>query len=138
MNIEIHRADPRLRRLTLIVMSAAVVAALLLVVGVHRWLRSTAAMPTEQLVAELRIVVGVAMSGSALCFLLLAAYAARLARRVADERRWPLAGSRVLRDTLVRSGDQALMFGRMLNLAAVLLIVLGIAAGLFGWRYFGP
>ena len=78
------------------------------------------------------------MSGIALCFLLLAGYAARLARRVADERRWPLARSRVLRDTLVRSGDRALMFGRMLNLAAILLIVLGIAAGMLGWHYFGP
>jgi len=138
MNVEIHRADPRLRRLTLIVMSAGVVVALLAMVWVHQWLRSTSMMPTAQLVAELNIIVGAAMSGVALCLLLLAAYAARLGRRIADERRWPLARSRVLRDTQVRSGNDALALGRMLNLASILLIVLGIAAGILGWHYFGP
>ena len=138
MNIEIHRADPQLRRLTLPVLAFAMLLAILLMVWFHHWLdRSTLSMPSERLVLEMHRMIGITSTGSGLCTLLLAGYAARLGRRVIEERRWPLRGSRVVLDTRVRSGDDAAAFGRMLNVVAVVLIVLAIGFGVLGWRLFG-
>jgi hypothetical protein len=139
MNIEIHRADPRVRRLTLIVSSAGALAAILAMTWFHRWLgRSTLAMPRDLLVMEMRRMIGITGMAAGLCVLLLAGYVARLARRVTEERRWPLRASRVVRDTPVRSGDDAVAFARMLNIVAVVMIALALGMGVFGWRFFGP
>jgi hypothetical protein len=138
MNIEIHRADPRVRRLTLIMLSAGLLAAILLMTWFHHWLdRSTVAMPGELLVLEMRRMMGITGMASGLCVLVLAGYVARLARRVIEERRWPLRASRVVRDTRVRSGEAAVTFARMLNITAVVLIALALGVGVLGWRLFG-
>ena len=138
MNVEIHRADPRVRRLTLITLSAGLLAAILLMTLFHHWLdRSTVAMPGELLVLEMRRMMGITGMASGLCVLLLAGYVARLARRVSEERRWPLRTSRVVRDTRVRSDEAAVTFARTLNIIAVVLIALAIGIGVSGWRLFG-
>jgi hypothetical protein len=138
MNIEIHRADPQLRRLTLVVLAFAMLAAILLMAWFHRWLdRSTLQMPSERLMLEMHRMIGITSTASGICVLLLAGYAARLGRRVIDARRWPLRGSRVVLDTRVRTGDAAVAFGRMLNIVAVVLIVLAFAFGVLGWRFAG-
>jgi hypothetical protein len=138
MNVEIHRADPNLRRLTFIILSAAVLAAVLLIVLVHNWIgRSALAMPDAQFVFELRRMIGFATTGCGLCLLLLAGYAARLGQRVVEQRRWPLSGARVMRDTRVRTGEQAVAVGRLLNMAAIALLVLSIGVGVLSWHQFG-
>jgi hypothetical protein len=70
--------------------------------------------------------------------LLLAAYAARVGRRAIEQRRWPLSSSRVLRDTPVRSGGDAVAFGRQLIGAAIVLVIAALAFGMLGWRFFAP
>jgi len=53
MNVEMHRADPRLRRLTLAVLGIALIAAVLSISMFHRWLdRFTETMPLAQLVVD--------------------------------------------------------------------------------------
>jgi hypothetical protein len=139
MNIEIHRADPQLRRLTLVVLASAMLAAILLMAWFHHWLdRSTVAMPTERFMLEMHRMIGITSTASSLCLLLLAACAARLGRRVIAARRWPLQGSRVVLDMRIRTGDEAAAFGRVLNIVAVVLVVLAIAFGVLGWRLVGP
>jgi hypothetical protein len=138
MNAEIHRADPHMRRLTLVVMSAAALIAILLLAWFRHWLdRSTIATPADLFMLEMRRMIGITGMGCGLCVLLLAGYVARLARRVIEERRWPLKSSRVVLDTHVRSGEAAIRFARILNIVAILLIVLALGAGLSGWRAFG-
>jgi len=96
MNVEIHRADLRLRRRTFIVLGAALLAAVLLMVLFQSWIgRSVRTLPDPQLVFELRRMIGFALTGCGLCLLVLAAYAARLAHRIIEQRRWPLRGARV-------------------------------------------
>jgi len=137
MNVEMHRADPRLRRLTLAVLGIALIAAVLSISMFHRWLdRFTETMPLAQLVVEMRRTIALAMAGCGLCLLLLAAYAARTGRRVIEDRRWPLRSTRVVRDTRVRSGTEALVLGRMLNMAAIVLIALTIGCGVLSWHLF--
>jgi hypothetical protein len=135
MSTEIQHADPQLRRRTLAVLGAAALVAIGLMAWFHGWLhRSTASLPRDVLVLEIHRMVGITCTLAALCILALAGYAARLARRVREVRRWPRQGSRVVLDTRVRSGDEALAFSRTLNIAALVLIVIAFATGIFGWR----
>lgn len=135
MPIDIQRADPRLRRRSPIVLALSTVAAIACVVTFHHWITQQAAsLPTELLIAQLRRWIGIALTASGLCLLLLAGYAARLARRVIAARRWPLADARVLRDTPILREAAALRLGRWLNIVAIVLVVLAVAAGVLGWR----
>jgi hypothetical protein len=134
---EILRADQRLRRTTAIVLALAFLAALLLVFLFQVWMGHwIATMPTQAVVIELRRGVAFALVASGVCVLLLGGYAARIATRIQQQRRWPLDGARVLRDTVVRRGDAALGLGRLLNIAAITLMLLAVAIGLVSWQLF--
>ena len=135
MSIEIQHADPQLRRRTLAVLGAAVVAAVLIMMWFHGWLhRSTAEMARDVFVFEIHRMVGISSTLLALCVLALAGYAARVSRRIAETQRWPLRDARVVLDTRVRTGEEALALARTLRLVALVLIVVAFAIGIFGWR----
>lgn len=135
MTVEILRADPRLRRRSAMVLAMAALAAVACVIAFHRWLSDLAAiLPTDMLIVQLRAWIGLALTASGLCLLLLAGYAARLARRVTIAGRWPLADARVLRDTPIRRDADARRFARQLNVVAALLIALAIVVGAIGMR----
>lgn len=137
MTVEIQRADPRLRRMTAVVLLLAAAAAAWSVFAFHQWiLQQAAALSGEQMIARLRYWIGLGSTASGLCLLLLAAHSARTARRIAEQQRWPLADARVLRDTPVRRGPEALRFGQWLNGAALLLVLLALGVGLMSWRLF--
>jgi len=138
MNREILRADVRLRRISFAVLALAAVAAFILMFAFQRWLvRTTGTMPTAQLVVQLRTWIGSALVACGVCVLLLAGYSARLARRVVEQGRWPLAGARVLQDTPIRRDADAAKIARKMNLLAIVLML--VAAGLAGasWHLFG-
>lgn len=136
MSVEIQHADPQLRRRTLAVLGAAAVAAVVVMMGFHGWLhRSTAEMPRDVLVLEIHRMVGISSTLLALAVLVLAAYAARVSRRVAEAKRWPLRDARVVIDTRVRTGDDALALARTLRLVALALIAVAFVVGIFGWRF---
>jgi hypothetical protein len=138
MNQEILRADQRLRRFSLVVLTLATLLALVLVFAFQRWLAHTAdAMPAAQLIAQLRRTIGAALTASGVCILLLAGYAARLARRILEQGRWPLAQTRVLRDTPIRRGSEAERIARTLNIAATALVLLAIIVAALSWHLFG-
>jgi len=137
MDTDIQHADPSQRRVTAVVLTVATLAAVAIVFAFQHWLlRLAEGMPTAQLVVLLRRWIAVALAGGGLCLLLLAGYAARLARRVVEERRWPLARTRVLRDTAIRRDEAALRLGRLFNVAAMALIAVAIGAGMLSWRLF--
>lgn len=138
MSEEIQRADPRLRRVAVLMLVGATVAAACVLLGFHAWLvQSMATLTNVQVIARMHVSVGISCTGIGLCLLLLAAYCARIARATLDGARWPPASMRVLADTLVRRGAQAQTIGRLLNVAALVLVVLGFVAALYGWRSFG-
>ena len=137
MSTEIIRADQRLRRVTAIVLVLAVLAAIALVLALNEWMSHLAAtLPTERLIVEIRRWIGFSMIASAMCLLLLAGYAARLARRTAKERRWPLGDARVLRDTPLRRDQAALRIAQLLDIVAFVLVLFGVATAMLSWRLF--
>jgi hypothetical protein len=135
MSTEIQHADPQLRRRTLAVLGAAALAAVAVMTWFDGWLRrSTAEMPRDVFMLEIHRMVGISCTLLALCVLALAGYAARVSRRVVESKRWPQHDARVVLDTRVRSGDEALAIASTLRLVALVLIVVAFAIGILGWR----
>lgn len=138
MGGDIQRADPRFRRTTTVVLTLALFVALGLIVLFKWWLtRWVATVPSAMLVAQLHLGAAYALLACGLCLLLLGAYVARLATHIREQRRWPLERARVIRDTQIRSGSDALRIGQWLNVTALVLTLIAIAAGWVSWQMFG-
>ena len=85
MSFDIHPADPRLRRVTLIVVGAAFVAGVVALVLFRRWFEShLSTLPEPAVDGEMRRLIGLSCTGLGLCVLLFAGYAAHSARRVVE------------------------------------------------------
>lgn len=135
--MDIQPADPRLRRTTAIVLTVATLLACTLLVALQYWLdRAFVATPNAQMIVQLRTWTAASMTAVGVCLLVLAGYAARLARQTSDGMRWPPETLRMLRDTPIRRGETAQRIARALNIGALTLVVLGIGAAWFGWRLF--
>ncbi len=129
------RADPGLRRQTFIVLGVAALVAIAAVFVFQHWLTGIANVPgTEMLIQRLRRLIGIALTGSAICLAFLAWYSAHKATLIEKFKQWPLPGVRVLRDTSVKRGAQAMKVRLSLNLAAGVLLLLALAAGFVSFR----
>jgi hypothetical protein len=137
MAIEIQRADTRLRRVTIVALVLATLAAAGVILLVHGWMiRHALASTPEQLLAQMRQWLGLASIACGLCLLLLAAHAWHRGRAATSQRRWPVANARVLRDTPVRRDDAALRIARLLNLVSLMLLAFAVALIALSWRLF--
>ncbi len=137
MSEEILRADPALRRKTTIVLGIAIVLAILALFLFQRWLiGSIVSLDVQVAVVRMRGLIGIALTASAICLAVLAAYSARKGAQARAGARWPLADARVLRDTPIRRGAAALRIGRWLQVLAGVLVVLALATGGVSWRLF--
>lgn len=126
------RADPRLRRQTLIALGLAAVVAIVTIIVFQRWLNGIGSIAgTDLLILRLRRMIAIGMTGSAICLALLAWYAAHQASRTKSAGQWPLPDARVMRDTPVRRGAAARNLVRLMQLTAVVLLVLAFAMGYF-------
>ena len=138
MSDDIVRADPRLRRKTLFALGLAAVLALVAIIFFQRWLNGIGAISgTDLLILRLRRMIGIGMTGSALCLALLAWYAAHQASKTKVAGQWPPPGARVIRDTAVRRGPTAGNIVRLLQLTAVVLLVLAFSTGYFSLQMLG-
>ena len=85
MTDDMLRADPRLRRQTLLALALAAILAVVAVFLFHDWLSGIAAIPgTDLLILRLRRLIGIGMTGSALCLAVLAWYSAHKAAKVKE------------------------------------------------------
>jgi hypothetical protein len=134
---ELMRADRRLRRLTWVVVGIAVVVAVAAIALFHHWLEGVGeTTQTNLFVLQIRRLIGIAVTGSAVCLALLAGYAAFKGGRTLGAGQWPAPGTRVLRDTVIRRGRDAMRIGRLMRVAALVLLVLAASAGAVSWRIF--
>lgn len=137
MSEEILRADPALRRKTAIVLGIALVLAILVLFLFQRWLiGSIVSLDVQVAVVRMRGLISIALTASAICLAVLAAYSARKGAQTRASARWPLAEARVLRDTPIRRGAAALRIGRWLQVLAGVLVLLALATGGVSWRLF--
>lgn len=129
----IHRADPAYRRNALLLLGGSIVLGTVLLVWLRGWLEALyrdggAALGLDVLPGLRLIFVALALS-LILPLLALAAWLRREGERVQAGDRYPVAGSRTLRDIPVRTGEQAeAMALRHRRLArACLLLAFGLA-----------
>lgn len=132
------RADARLRRQTLIALSLASILAVVAIVGFRHWLAGLGMSDgTDLLILRLRRMIGIGLTGSAICAALLAWYVAHQASRVRATGQWPIPGARVIQDTAIRRGDAARKIITMFQATALVLLVLVFALGYGSVRLLG-
>lgn len=128
------RADPIIRLVAVATFALAVAIAIGAVSGYHAWLgHAGRSIGSPEFIVLLRRSISMTALACAFCLLLLAAWAAVRGRQVREQRRWPLRGARVLRDTRVTVGDAACKIGRRLTGGALVLLGCAIAVAAVSW-----
>lgn len=133
---EVQQADPRARRLavSLIVVGTLAGAGLITVAGSARpVLEAWVAASPE---SRLRVVMWLVMLSTVAPVILMAVYLWRLGSRITRARRFPPPGLRVVRQTVVLTGDAASRRGRLLQILAGGLAAAGALLGFTLWRFF--
>ncbi|MEZ5463105.1 hypothetical protein [Dokdonella sp.] len=130
MSEDMLRADARLRRQTLIALGLASAVAVVALFFFQRWLSGIGAIPgTDLQILRLRQMIGIGLTGSAICLALLAWYAVHQASRVKATGQWPTPGTRVIRDTPIRRGNAARQVTQVFQATALVLLMLAFALG---------
>jgi hypothetical protein len=126
------RADPRARRLALLLLAGGTVAGVLVLGWILPWLLESLEEAADTgRVSYRAICIGflVFVGAIALGVTAIGVSIARNGSRVIAAGRFPLPGARVVRDTRVQTGRAAMVVGRGQRVIGFLLIVL--AAALF-------
>lgn len=131
---EIHKADPVARRTALILLGCGAVVGVVAITVAKRLRPELEAWIEQDLVARLRLVVGVATLLAAGPTLGLAVYVWRMGRRIVSAQRLPPPGLRTVRDTRVVTGSAASYAGRLIQLLAVVLGLASLLLVVFAWR----
>jgi hypothetical protein len=131
---DIQRADPRARRIALIIVAAAfflggiaVPLANMFGPAIDAWF----AADLENRAAGALRLMALVVSGSAI---LIAAYVWWIGHRMVRSRRYPPPGLAVLHDTAVLTGDSAASRGRLMRIIALAIGISGILLAVFLWR----
>jgi hypothetical protein len=132
-----RRANPAFRRLAIVALVAGLCAGALLLAAFERnrgalvdWVRADPARSSERI--ELILAVFAVLLLAPL--VAMAGYLSLLGRRAVLTQEFPPPGFRVIRDTPIISGDQAVSRGRWLQGVAVMLTVASVVIGLLIWR----
>ena len=131
---DIQHADPAIRRTVLVVLAAgiAIAATILLVASRFRapfeaWLEQDLRARTVAVFAALTIISAGPVLG-------LAGYVWRLGQRIANSGRYPPPGLRLLHDTEIVAGSQALRLSRAMKLFGSVLATAALVLAAFLWR----
>src|SRR5262245_56059805 len=135
--MDIRKADPGFRRLALLALIAGVCAGALLIGVFDRyrepmadWVRADSGRGAQRL--ELIFVAFAVLLVAPL--VAMAAYLSSLGGRTVRAGEYPPPGARVIRDTPIVRGREALSRGRTLQGLATLLSAASVVIGLLLWR----
>jgi hypothetical protein len=131
---ELHKGDPRVRRLALMIVGAGALAGAVLITlagelrpAFDDWVR-------RDLDTRVRIVMAAMVILTSGPLLGLAWYLWRLGREIVQAGRYPPPGMRVMHDTPVVSGNAAARRGRLLQAAAAMLGAGAVVLAALIWR----
>lgn len=134
--MEIQPADPRAKRLAIVVLIAGVIAgsALLLLFDRARPLLAAWILADSDRVAfRARVVLGIVALFVVAPLIAFAAYFYRLGTLTVTSARFPPPGTAMMQDTLVLTGDAARTRGRTLKVIAVTVFLGAFGMGLLLW-----
>ena len=131
---DILRADPGRRRAALVLVLVGLLAGIALLAFLNRWMSRVMELPNTEAEAQLSTVLVWVTGGISGGLLLFAVALLHVGRKIGRVAVWPLPGSRVIRDTPILRGAEALKRGRVLQGAAVVLILAAAAIAFAAWR----
>jgi hypothetical protein len=134
---DVQKADPRTRRLAVLLVAGGTLAGLAAIWFVDAWRPALDAWLTREPARtgeRLRLVVWGLIGANALPVLGLAVYLWRLGARIARAERFPPPGMAVVRDTVVLLGTRARRRGRLVQGVAVLVVAAGFGLAAALWR----
>ena len=133
--MKIQKADPQARRKAMLIAVILVLVLAALLALVMQGIQDTDSM--ARLIVRYSILLPAAGLVVIAPILLFALFAYRKGSRVSAAGRYPLPGEKVIRDTRVRDGRQAVTLGRVFRLLAVLLVVCSLTIPWLLWRLGG-
>ena len=131
MNVEVHHADPRFRRIASFVLVGVLLLGGLALWALRDWLDARAGVADYEgllmLSAGLVVVLAAVSFGIAVALWLEA-------RRIRREDRFPPSDMRTLRDVPIRHGALALRYARFMVAGAIVAGLAGFAILVWGYR----
>jgi hypothetical protein len=131
---DIQRADPEIRRTIIVVLAAGIAIAAAILLFASRFRAPFEAWLVEDLRSRTIVVFGALTIISAGPVLGMAGYLWRLGQRVASSGRYPPPGLRVLQDTEVVDGAQAIRLSRAMKVFGSVLATAALVLAAFLWR----
>ncbi len=136
--MDVQRADPKLRVVSIAVVIVALVLGVVLWVVLQRWLSELKQVPASVAQAQLLTAFVWAIGSACVACVWLAASLWRSGAGIRRAAQWPLPGSRVVRDTPILRGDTAVARGRLMQIAGVVLFLCAACIAVLAWRlYYG-
>jgi hypothetical protein len=120
----VQRADPVARTWVLIALIAFVAVAVLGWREFSNWLLDLRSVPPAEAMRVLLLALRLLILGMGLSLVALALYLLSLGKRTRHAIRYPPPGARVIRDTVVLEGEEALVRGRLLQTTGYVLLLL--------------
>ena len=130
---EVQRADDRRRNLAIVVLVMAMTGGVVLWMVSEEWMAEVRSSPVEAARQSLSSVFLVCVGIMILCVSVVGWYCWFIGGRVRQALRFPPPGLKVVRDTVVLSGQAAAARGRLLQVFGVILILCSIALGVMAW-----
>ena len=135
---QIQPADPAQRRRVAIILAIAAIVLIAAYFAFDHWLQHAALrMNTTDLVRSVGRLISTCVIAMTMCLLLLGRHLLLRGRRIVRDRRYPANDARVLRDTPVREGEQAVRIGNASRIAGLITCLLGVAVAVAGWFWAG-
>ena len=134
MSVEVHRADPKFRRLAPLWLLGTAILGGLAVWGLHQWLQARLARAAGSEVDGLLIVMGGVVVVLATVSLGLAHSLWQEAARIRREDRFPPSDMRTLRDVPVRHGLEARRAAVWMRWGAMFAAAGGVGILVWGYR----
>jgi hypothetical protein len=131
---DIQRADPTIRRTVFVVLGAGVAIATAILLVASRFRAPFEAWLVEDLRSRTLVVFAALTIISAGPVLGMAGYLWRLGQRIANSGRYPPPGLRVLHDTEIVDGPQAIRLSRAMKVFGSVLGTAALLLAAFLWR----
>lgn len=133
---ETHRADHQSRKLAIVAVIMVLIGGLVLWMVFDEWMAEVRSLPIEAAKQSLSRVYVLCMGIMILCVCVVGWHCWWVGERVRQTMRFPPPDAKVVRDTVVLSGQAAAARGRMLKVFGVILMFCAMALGVMSWWVF--
>jgi hypothetical protein len=130
---DIQRADERSRKLVIVALIVVTVGGVVLWGVFEDWMIAVRSLPVEEAKQSLSKVFLLCIGIMILGVCVIGWYCWLIGGRVRQTLRFPPPGMKVVRDTIVLSGQAAAARGRLLKVLGLILMFCAMALGVMSW-----